>query len=151
MNFVSHYDEKLKISFPNKGFIALANIVQKSTSDIQARAQLTLMVHITKMEMQLWLVVLLFMKTEGLFVHTSSTEQMAHWKSIVLKTISHPQVRSNKQIAMEMVIEVLCCFRSLTKNLLDKGCSTGTDDNFILISFILVLDVEASNIYHMYI
>jgi hypothetical protein len=38
MNFSSHYGEKLKISFPNKGFKALANIVQRNGSDIHARA-----------------------------------------------------------------------------------------------------------------
>ncbi|CAF3332548.1 unnamed protein product [Rotaria sp. Silwood2] len=96
MNFSSHYGEKLKISFPNKGFTALANIVQRNGSDIHARAQLTLMVHITKMEMQLWLAVLLFMKIEDLFVHTNLTQQLEQWKSIVLKTINHPQVSSNK-------------------------------------------------------
>ncbi|CAF3982985.1 unnamed protein product [Rotaria sp. Silwood1] len=92
MNFSNHYGEKLKVSFPNKGFTALANIVQRNGSDIHSRAQLTLMIHITKIQMQLWLAVLLFMKIEGLFVHTSLTQQLEEWTSIVLKTVNHPQV-----------------------------------------------------------
>lgn len=128
MNFSSHYGEKLKISFPNKGFTALANIVQRNGSDIHTRAQLTLMVHITKMEIKLWLAVLLFMKIEVLFVHTSLTQQLEQWKSIVLKTIDHPQVSSNKQIAMrvrvmKVRIGVWCHFHPFTKNLSDMGLS----------------------------
>ncbi|CAF3790133.1 unnamed protein product [Rotaria sp. Silwood1] len=92
MNFSNHYGEKLKVSFPNKGFTALANIVQRNGSDIHSRAQLTLMIHITKIQMQLWLAVLLFMKIEGLFVHTSLTQQLEEWTSIVLKTVNHPQI-----------------------------------------------------------
>ncbi|CAF3533287.1 unnamed protein product [Rotaria socialis] len=92
MNFSSNYGEKLKISFLNKGFTALANIIQRNGSNIHARAQLTLMVHITKMEMQLWLVVLLFMKIEDLSARTNLTQQLEQWKSIALKTISHPQI-----------------------------------------------------------
>ena len=92
MNFANHYGEKLKLSFPKKGFQSLAVIVQRNGSDIHARAQLTLLVHVTKMELQLWLTVLLCMKTEDLFVHTSLTAQWQEWKSAVLKTIHHPQV-----------------------------------------------------------
>ncbi|CAF1597840.1 unnamed protein product [Didymodactylos carnosus] len=91
MNFSNYYGEKLKISFPHKGFTALAVIVQRDSSDINVRAQLTLMIHITKIEMQLWLAVLLFMKTETLFNHTSLAQQLEQWKSTVLKTINHPQ------------------------------------------------------------
>lgn len=102
MNFSSHYGDKLKIPFPNKGFTALANIIQRNGLDIHARAQLTLLVHITKMDMQLWLTVLLFMKIEALFVHTNLTQELEQWKWIALKTINHPQVSPNKEIVIAM-------------------------------------------------
>ena len=92
MNFANLYGEKLKISFPKRGFQSLAVIVQRNSSDIHALAQLTLLVYVTKMELQLWLTVLLFIKAEDLFVHTSLTAQWQEWKSVVLKTIHHPQV-----------------------------------------------------------
>jgi len=90
--------------------------------------QLTLMVHITKMEIQVWLAVLLFMKIEGLFVHTSLTQQLEQWKYIVLKTINHPRVSSNKKIAMrvrvmKVRIVVWCHSHPFTNNLSDMGLS----------------------------
>ena len=55
----------------------------------------TLMVHVTTMKMPLYLAVLLFMKIKDLLVHTSLTQELESWKSIVLKSINHPQVSSN--------------------------------------------------------
>ncbi|CAF1670389.1 unnamed protein product, partial [Adineta ricciae] len=42
MNFCNNYGEKLKISFPNKGFSSLVAIVQRHSSDIHVRAQMAL-------------------------------------------------------------------------------------------------------------
>ena len=92
MNFCNNYSQKLKISFPNKGFSSLVTIVQRHSTDIHVRAQMTLMVHITKMNMPLWLTVLLFMKIENLFVHSNLTRNLEEWKSVAWKTIYHPQV-----------------------------------------------------------
>ena len=68
MNFYTYYGEKL-----NK--LAMANIVQRNYSDSHARAQVTLIFHITKLEIHFWLAVLLFTKTEELSIHINLTPQ----------------------------------------------------------------------------
>ena len=92
LNLMNFYGEQMKISFPSNNLKSFVKIIRQNTSNIHKRAQLTLMVHLTHMNLHLPSVVLLFKKAETLFVYTSLTPQFEQWKSIVLKAINHPHV-----------------------------------------------------------
>lgn len=90
-NFCDNYSAYPRL-YPKNGLVALKNIVTKNLEDEHTKAQLTLLVHVSKMELEPERSALYILEFQNMVIKTELTSQVESWKTMILKLFSNTDV-----------------------------------------------------------
>lgn len=88
-NFCKYLKHK---KYPKYGLSAISNIIAKDANDTNVKAQLMLLVHITKLNLPIQLSALYYTEFQNMVVFAELTTQMQIWKNLALKVLTHKNV-----------------------------------------------------------
>lgn len=88
-NFCSNYVDQI---YPLRGLRAIKNMVVKSIDEDDTKAQLTLMVHVSKMQLTPNESTLHFTQYQEMCLITELTSQLDIWYKLAMKVLEHKEV-----------------------------------------------------------